>query len=92
MSILTGFGSLCHHQVAMDGRTLLNYICFMDAKDFSDPNKILPKIPWEKKTSGIVKIKPLSQKTDIFYIISYLMEFRGCREKLLMTRNFMFPS
>ena len=91
MSILTGFGSLRFQAPSGDGWSdiIKLYFAFMDAKDFSDPNKNLPKIPWEKrKTSGIVKIKPLPQKTDIFYIISYLMEFRGCRERAINDPEF----
>ena len=91
MSILTGFGSLRFQAPSGDGwsNIIELYFAFMDAKDFSDPNKNLPKIPWEKrKTSGIVKIKPLPQKTDIFYIISYLMEFRGCRERAINDPEF----
>ena len=86
MSILTGFGNLRFKAPTGDGWCDITklYSAFADAEDFSDTNKNLPKIPWEKrKTSGIVTIKPLPQKTDIFYIISYLMEFRGCRERAI---------
>ena len=91
MSILSGFGTLRFQAPSGDKWCDLVelYSAFMDAQDFSDTNKNLPKIPWEKrKPSGIIKIRPLSQKTDIFYIISYLMEFRGCRERAINDPEF----
>tara|TARA_Y100001935_G_C17242512_1_gene476487 strand:+ start:180 stop:845 length:666 start_codon:yes stop_codon:yes gene_type:complete len=91
MSILSGFGTLRFQAPSGDKWCDLVelYSAFMDAQDFSDTNKNLPKIPWEKrKSSGIIKIRPLSQKTDIFYIISYLMEFRGCRERAINDPEF----
>ena len=91
MSILSGFGTLRFQAPSGDKWCDLVelYSAFMDTQDFSDTNKNLPKIPWEKrKSSGIIKIRPLSQKTDIFYIISYLMEFRGCRERAINDPEF----
>ena len=91
MSILTGFGNLRFKAPTGDGwRDIAElYFAFADAEDFSDTNKNLPKIPWEKrKMMALSRIKPLPQKTDIFYIISYLMEFRGCRERAINDTEF----
>ena len=91
MSILTGYGTLRFQAPSGDGwRDIVQlYTAFMDAEDFSDTNKSLPKIPWEKrKPSGIIRIRRLPPKTDIFYIISYLMEFRGCRERAINDTEF----
>jgi len=91
MSILTGFGTLRFQAPSGDGWRdhVQLYFAFKDAQDFSDPNKNLPTIPWEKrKTGAIFRIKPLLQKIDIFYIISYLMEFRGCRERAINDPEF----
>ena len=91
MSILSGFGTLRFQAPSGDKwcDVFELYSAFVDAQDFSDTNKNLPKIPWEKrKSSGIIRMRPLSQKTDIFYIISYLMEFRGCRERAINDPEF----
>ena len=91
MSILSGFGTLRFQAPSGDGwrDPVQLYLAFKDAQDFSDTNKNLPNIPWEKrKPSGIIRTRPLPQKTDIFYIISYLMEFRGCRERAINDPEF----
>lgn len=91
MSILSGFGTLRFQAPSGDGwrDPVQLYLAFKDAQDFRDTNKNLPNIPWEKrKPSGIIRMRPLPQKTDIFYIISYLMEFRGCRERAIKDPEF----
>lgn len=91
MSILTGFGTLRFQAPSGDGWCVPAKLhsAFINAQDFSDPNKNLPNIPWEnRKPNRYFKIKPLPYKTDIFYIISYLMEFRGCRERAINDPEF----